>query len=304
MANIKSPITGGKTKKVGEIPTKLILGNIKKQFKLDMPELFEGLSFISIMECEDTGYRFYAPILKLDEESFYNRIGRNEGYYSSSRWEFELSLNFIKPQDKICEIGSGYGAYLDMLKEKGFDCYGIELNSNAVDVLRRKGHQASNTLIQDFCKTHEEEFDVVCFYQVLEHISDVDLFMQNTLKIVKWGGQILISVPNNDAFVMKYNYHKEAGNVPPHHVGLWGKQSLINLGNHYGLKLLNIVEQPLPKSYAGYYYSLKVINKFGKLASIIVPLTRWLAKIFLKRRTHKILGPYVFVAFEKIGNGK
>jgi 2-polyprenyl-3-methyl-5-hydroxy-6-metoxy-1,4-benzoquinol methylase len=83
----------------------------------------------------------------------------------------------------------------------------------------------SNLLIQDFCKTHKNEFDVVCFFQVLEHIKDVDSFMRSSITILKNKGKILIAVPNNDAFVMKYDYLRGVGNVPPppphhHHVGL------------------------------------------------------------------------------------
>jgi 2-polyprenyl-3-methyl-5-hydroxy-6-metoxy-1,4-benzoquinol methylase len=294
-----SPITGGKTKKVGEIPTKLIKKNIKKQFGLDMSDVFKDLSFTSILECEDTGYKFYYPSLHIDEEAYYNKVGRTKGYYSPLRWEFHLALDFINPQDKVCEIGSGYGAFLDILKENHINCQGIELNTNAVEVLTKKGHSASNSLIQDFCKTHAEEFDVVCFFQVLEHIHDVDAFMKSVLRCVNGGGKILIAVPNNDAFVMKYDYLRGAGNIPPHHTGLWGKESLINMGKYYGLKLLNVIEQPLPAHLAGYYYSLKVKKKFGALASIIVPATRWFVKIFLKKIAHDISGPYVFVAFEK-----
>jgi SAM-dependent methyltransferase len=157
----------------------------------------------------------------------------------------------------------------------------------------------SNLLIQDFCKIHEEEFDAVCFFQVLEHIRDVDSFMRSAIKILKNKGKLLIAVPNNDAFVTKYDYLKGVGNVPPHHVGLWGKQSLINTGQYYGLKLLAIKEQPLPQNLAGHYYTLKMKKSLGAIASLIVPVTRWLVKIFLKRQAHKLLGPTIFVAFEK-----
>jgi 2-polyprenyl-3-methyl-5-hydroxy-6-metoxy-1,4-benzoquinol methylase len=302
--SVKSPITGGETKQAGVIPTMLIKKNIKGQYRAvssEIEELFTGLSSISILECKDTGYKFYYPFFDTDG-TFYNKIGREERYYLPHRWEFDIALKFINPVDKICEIGAGYGYFFDYLTNingKG-QYYGIELNSNAVEVSKQKGYEMSNLPIQDFCKIHEKEFDTVCFFQVLEHIRDVDLFMKSAIKILKDKGKLLIAVPNNDAFVTKYAYLKSVGNVPPHHTGLWDKRSLINLGKYYRLKLLLIKEQPLPKHLAGNYYRLKMAKNLGGIGSIIVLATRWLVKIFIKKRAHKLLGPTVFIAFEKI----
>jgi 2-polyprenyl-3-methyl-5-hydroxy-6-metoxy-1,4-benzoquinol methylase len=302
---VNSPLTGGKVKKVGAISTALIQRNIKAQYRIvgsEISKMFNGIPFVDILECEDTGYKFYYPFFDAGE-AFYNKIGREKDYYAVHRWEFDVALEYIEPVNKICEIGAGYGYFPDFLighKAITKDKYsGIELNANAVEVSRRKGYEMSNLLIQDFCKIHEQEFDVLCFFQVLEHVRDVDSFMRSALKVLKSNGKLLIAVPNNDAFVMKYDYLKGVGNVPPHHVGLWNRQSLVNMGKHYGLRLLTVKEQTLPPNLAGYYYMLKIKRKLGWLAPLIVLPTRWLVKIFLKRISYRISGPYIFVAFEK-----
>jgi hypothetical protein len=71
------------------------------------------------------------------------------------------------------------------------------------------------------------------------------------------------------------------------------------MGKYYGLKLLSIKEQPLPRHLAGHYYTLKMKEKLGVSALIMVPATRWFVKIFLKRKAHTLLGTYIFVAFKK-----
>jgi hypothetical protein len=71
------------------------------------------------------------------------------------------------------------------------------------------------------------------------------------------------------------------------------------MGKYYGLNLLSIEEQTLPGNLAGHYYTLKMKERFGIFASVIVPATRWFVKIFLKKKVHTISGPYIFVAFEK-----
>jgi 2-polyprenyl-3-methyl-5-hydroxy-6-metoxy-1,4-benzoquinol methylase len=299
MQQIKSPITGGAIKKVGEIPVPLILKNIKKQYGFDMSVCFEGIPIISILECEDTGYKFYHPFPSIDEEALYNKISRNKNYYSPLRWEFPIALSYIHPDDKVLEVGCGYGAFLDILFKENIVHQGIELNRHAVEIATQKGHIVTNSPIHDFCREHAEKFDVVCLFQVLEHISDVNAVFCDLLTIIKEGGRLIIAVPNNDAFVTRFDYLSGAGNVPPHHVGLWTKQALINLGKYYGLKLLAIKEQPLPKHLAGHYYTLKMKKMLGCFAPIIVLPTRWFVKIFLKKKAHNLLGPTIFVAFEK-----
>jgi hypothetical protein len=121
MSNIiNSPITGGKVKNAGTIPTALIKKNIKACYKMvrsEIAEILSGLSAISILECEDTGYKFYYPFLDAGE-AFYNKIGREQQYYSTNRWEFGVALDFICTADKICEIGAGYGYFPDFLRER------------------------------------------------------------------------------------------------------------------------------------------------------------------------------------------
>ena len=299
MENINSPITRGYTRKIKDIPIGLIKRNIKKQYSFDISDYCKNLSHISILECEETGFQFYHPSIKIDEENFYNNIGRKESYYPTERWEFNTALDYINPEDNILEIGSGYGYFLDILAKKHKNYQGIELNENAIAVVSQKGHPITNTLIQDFCKINVEKFDVVCFFQVLEHILDVESFMQSVIKTLKKGGKLIIAVPNNDADVIKYDYLISAGNLPPHHAGLWKRNSLINLGKYFGLNISDIKEEPCPKSLVGYYYNLKVRNKLGILAPIIVLSTRWFAKLLLKRKVNKILGPTILIIFEK-----
>lgn len=300
MLEKKSPITNGKVKIVQKIPVSLILGNIKKQYGYDMSESFKGITEISVLECEEIGYRFYYPFPEIDEEQFYNKTGRQEAYYPQSRWEFSIALEFMRPNDNILEIGSGYGGFLDILSNKGFSSYqGIELNQKAIEVIRNKGYKITDSLIQNFSQYHNEEFDIVCMFQVLEHINDVDSFIRNCLKVLKKNGKLIIAVPNNDAFVMQYDYLSSAGNLPPHHIGLWREESLKKIGIYYGLKLISVEKETLPSSLLGYYYTLKMKKILGNFANLIVFPTRWLIKLFFKGKTNKILGPSILIVFQK-----
>jgi len=67
-----------------------------------------------------------------------------------------------------------------------------------------------------------DEFDVVTFFEVLEHVRDVDLFLKQVNKVLKKRGMVYLSVPNatwwrnilKDIFLNKYAYAKKMHNWP------------------------------------------------------------------------------------------
>jgi len=88
-------------------------------------------------------------------------------------------------------------------------------------------------------------------FSVLEHIADPITFLQCTLKMLKVSGKLIICVPNNDALI---NKDKESPlNLPPHHMGLWNKQSLIFLGKALNIKVEQHVNEPLQIHHIDWY---------------------------------------------------
>ncbi len=62
--------------------------------------------------------------------------------------------------------------------------------------------------------------------------------------LVFYGGKMILSVPNNDAFMFKCD-DIQTLNRPPHHVGLWNTASLISLTKIFNLRLDGTEFEPL-----------------------------------------------------------
>jgi 2-polyprenyl-3-methyl-5-hydroxy-6-metoxy-1,4-benzoquinol methylase len=90
----------------------------------------------------------------------------------------------------------------------------LELNEKAIQTGRAKGLDVHADTIQDFARTHQNAFDVVCYFQVLEHITDVQSFVQASVDALKPGGKLIICVPNNEGF-LKYDKHNLLNQPPP-----------------------------------------------------------------------------------------
>ena len=150
-----------------------------KETRVDTSRFFEGLKDVELYECNDTGYRFYYPFTIYGDDKFYQDLNElNSWYYQDNRWEHPLALDFLKPAHKILEIGSGDGFFIKLCKKNNItDITGLELNTAAAAKATQEGNIIHNETIQDYSKKHVEEYDVVCNFQVLEHIVDIRSFM-------------------------------------------------------------------------------------------------------------------------------
>jgi hypothetical protein len=75
-------------------------------------------------------------------------------------------------------------------------------------------------------------------------------------------GRLFISVPNNDSFIK--NDPNNILNLPPHHMGLWKKESLVSLEKYFDIVLEKISYEPLPSNHVRYYYDVVLGNMFRK----------------------------------------
>jgi 2-polyprenyl-3-methyl-5-hydroxy-6-metoxy-1,4-benzoquinol methylase len=253
MQPLISPITGlPNTKIITSISKEDIIQSYYDDLGMSVERFFNGISKIDIVKCKDTGYLFYHPSQILGDEKFYDDLkiqmplNYNVSYYSDWKWEYQYCLGFIKPSDKVYEIGCGSGNFLEKLKKEGIiDVSGAELNNDSVNMARRKGLDVEHLTIEDKAKVTIEQFDVVCAFQVLEHVFKVKSFLDASINILKKGGLLIFAVPYNYPFLFK-NDKLNTLNMPPHHMGLWNRDTFQNLSKFYSLQLETLVIEKLP----------------------------------------------------------
>lgn len=57
----------------------------------------------------------------------------------------------------------------------------------------------------EYCKEHNLKFDIITFFEVLEHQVDPVGFLETIKGMLNPGGWIAGSVPNRDNFLAKFN---------------------------------------------------------------------------------------------------
>lgn len=256
MSEIKSPLNIKK----GEVQLIdfFLSSEIIKLYKdkgIDVTRFFQDEK-IGLYKCLSTSYRFYYPKSVIGDAQFYKELSNTLPNYYSERWEHLKSLSFIKEGDDVLEVGSGFGYFLQKLEELKINAEGIELNNHAVEFCRNKGLNVSGILIGDLAKTHPEKYDVVCSFQVLEHVFEAHNFIQSQIDALKKGGKLIIGVPNNNPYLfISDKFHTL--NLPPHHAGLWNKKSLYSLERLFKLEVEKIMFEPLNYTY-DYFVSCNI----------------------------------------------
>jgi len=286
-----------------EIAVDRIVNLYKKKYLIDVRKYFLNLEKVGLFKCIKTGYRFYTPFNIAGDSDFYIHFQQYDWYYMPWKWEHEIVLAFIKPENKILEVGCGEGAFLKKIHElTDVECVGLELNESSV--LNSQKIKIENSTIEEYSENNKQQFELVCSFQVLEHISHVNSFIKAQVDCLKRGGLLIISVPNNNSFT-KYD-KKHALNMPPHHIGLWDEESLKSLEKYFELKFKKIFYEPL-QPYHFSWYTILILQKYmGSFASKILHRSimymglQSLIDKYLTKKASQIKGHSIMIIFEKI----
>lgn len=284
---VSSPVTGLKNTVVEcEFDVSELMRLYAKRFNIDISHLMCNVSVIKLYRCLDTGYRFYFPLTVAGDDGFYRHFGLYPWYYLPWKWEHQKSVHFIKNGDKILEVGAAKGDYLIGLQRmKEVESVGLELNGAAVAEGNAKGANLIKESIETHSKSRPDYYDVVCSYQVLEHIADVGGVINAMIKCLKPNGVLIISVPNNESFIRKVTLPARILNLPPHHMGLWDESSLRKIEQFFPIDFVACLKEPLQAIHADtYQYTLVKGILFNSTV---------LANIFWKLRIHLIFRPFV-----------
>lgn len=299
--NPRSPLTNNDTVKIASIETKEIVKNYFDKFQLDVSEYFKDYGKISIYECVQTGYKFYYPFDIYGDSKFYEYFQQYDWYYMPWKWEHETTYKLLGKRQQILEVGSGGLGFMEKIKNFGFNITGLELNNTSVITGQKKGLNVLNESIQDHSIKNFEKYDLVCSFQVLEHITEVHSFIKAQVDCLKIGGKLIISVPNNSSFIRFTN--GGVLNSPPHHMGLWDAKSLTNLASLFNLNVYKIIYEPLQEYHTDWYVStkLEILMKKNKFSNFlfgswnIKKLYSW----FVRKFRLNIHGHSILIIYEK-----
>ncbi len=117
---------------------------------------------------------------------------------------FSLNINSEKPLKnlKILDIGCGGGLLCEPLSRLGAKITGIDASRQNIEIA--KIHSKQMSLNIKYINTSPEklnlnnEFDVILNMEVVEHVSDVKLFIKSCSKLIKKNGIMFVATINKN----------------------------------------------------------------------------------------------------------
>lgn len=228
-----------------------------KSFGLDVTSEFGGYSEIEFYHCQSCDLMFFFPMVA-GSEQFYEAMQKFDWYYMDEKNEYDYARKFIKETDSVLEIGCGKGAFAAKVPAKNY--VGLELSQRAIKVASSQGITVLNELIEAHAIVKPASYDVVCSFQVLEHVSKPKQFIESSILCLKPGGLLIFSTPSTDSF-QKY-VSNPILDMPPHHMTRWSDQAFKNLTQYFSLELVEIWHEPLQSNHRHLYVQTIFKNAF------------------------------------------
>jgi SAM-dependent methyltransferase len=216
-----------------------------------------------LYSCSGCDLHFWYPV-KMPDAAWYETTYHGRDHTAmplEPGHEFFLRDPQAPRQGRLLDIGCGTGNFLAVALDVGFDVTGIEPNQNAIRFANQH-YGLKNVfaiLPAEFRAAHPlDRFDVVTFFEVLEHQDNPQAFLDIAKAFLKDDGFIALSVPNRN----RWQIGADPLDYPPNHLTRWSPAALRHFLESNGFHILSLCEEILSIRRAAQVLSTKFRTGF------------------------------------------
>ena len=161
------------------------------------------------MNAKDYLEQYYA---QYDED---NRLRSKHGFV-----EFHTTMRYIekylKPEDRVLEIGAGTGRYSHALAQQGYRVDAVELVQHNIDIFKQNTQPGENVTIAqgnalDLSAYQDDAYDITLLLGPMYHLYSVEdqkQALREALRVTKPGGVVFAAYCGNDATIVQYCFQR------------------------------------------------------------------------------------------------
>lgn len=175
------------------------------------------------------------------------------------------------PSGKMLDAGCGDGGMLVEIKKlfPSIDAYGVDISKSGCEIAARRGIKTKVADLNKRIPHRDNFFDFVIAHEVIEHLVDPDKFLEESHRVLKKGGYLIITTPNLAAWYHRilflFGYYplflemstrdRSVGigilkqivknKQPVGHIRVFTLPTLKDLVNKYGFKVEKVASSPI-----------------------------------------------------------
>lgn len=194
---------------------------------------------------------------------------------------FGKILKLAGKNNKILDIGCYDGSLGRKLIDNSNEVYGLEANKESAEVAQKRGLKVKVQNVTEAFDFENNFFDVVVAGEIIEHILDTDFFIDEVKRVLKPGGQIVLSTPNVASFgrrillLLGENPHLEASlGFPPEanagHLRYFTKGLLTRYLEHKNFKIIKFTSDIVNFNRSGSLMSSVLASLFPTIGRTLI----------------------------------
>ena len=141
-----------------------------------------------------------------DEKYLYEQDTEDYSCFSDSK-RISLIIKSVKKYsfgNKILDMGCAQGNIATLLAEQGFETVALDLNQNFLNYAKKKREFGNIAYICESALEmpfKNEQFDAVILGELIEHVAYPEKLLQEAKRVLKSGGLMIVTTPNNHIFL-------------------------------------------------------------------------------------------------------
>ena len=198
----------------------------------------------SLYECAQCSVQFWTPFKNPGNQWYEDLAGyavRKVEKQKIERGHHKEFLKWLKasnsPKGTLLDLGCSTGEFINEVQKLGWKVWGNDFDRKAIEVAREafglKNVYSLN--FDDFFKIlNLPKFDIVTFFEVLEHVDDPPQFVKNVGMLTRDNGLVVMSTPSRERMLV----NNLKADFPLHHLTRWNEVAAQNLFTRFGFTMV------------------------------------------------------------------
>jgi SAM-dependent methyltransferase len=214
------------------------------------------LDQFALVTCPTCGQAFMSPRLNHDgrlalygaRAYFDSGVYKTEGAKGLQRTWAEGRLDLIDAaldggrRSSLYEVGCAYGMFLEAAKNRGYAVGGLEFSPVAADIASQR--LGTPIHVGEIVDLSPADYDVVAFWDTIEHVPDPKAFMDAAVRLIRPGGVVALSCPRFDSLPARLMRTRWWTLKPHKHIWHFTRKDLRRLLADAGLEEVRLVRNP------------------------------------------------------------